>query len=142
MYIIALPILLAGTHADGGWVGWQSIGQACFGLGWLWETIADAQLYRFKKSPANEGRILRTGLWRYSRHPNYFGETLVWWGIFIISISIFHPVASLVNILSPVTITWLLTKVSGVPMAERNYKNDPEFQNYINKTPAFFPKFW
>lgn len=136
MYIIALPILLAGTHANGGWVGWQSIGQACFGLGWLWETIADAQLYRFKKSPANEGRILRTGLWRYSRHPNYFGECLVWWGIFVFSLSFEN---TWWGILSPLVMTWLLLRVSGVPMLESKYKNDPDYQEYTRTTNAFVP---
>ncbi|HNL85314.1 MAG TPA: DUF1295 domain-containing protein [Chitinophagales bacterium] len=141
MFIIALPIINSNQYFTP-ISNLTYLGGIIWLIGFLFESIADYQKYVFKNKPENKDKFMITGLWKYSRHPNYFGETLVWWGIFIISISVFHPVASLVNILSPVTITWLLTKVSGVPMAERNYKNDPEFQNYINKTPAFFPKFW
>jgi steroid 5-alpha reductase family enzyme len=100
-------------------------------------------LAQFKKEPANKGRTMRYGLWKYTRHPNYFGEMTMWWGIWIMSVNFFTPWQSLIGLISPVTITWLLTKVSGVPMLESKYRKDPEYQEYIKNTPAFFPKlFW
>ena len=96
----------------------------------------------FKKNPENKGKILTTGLWKYTRHPNYFGEALMWWSIWIISINFFHPIQTFISILSPITLTWLLTKVSGVPMLESKYKDNIVYQDYIKNTSAFFPKFW
>jgi len=106
-------------------------------MGFLFEAIADLQLKRFKSKPENKGRVMDKGLWALSRHPNYFGEALVWWGLFIISLS------SLINIwtiISPLLITFLLLKVSGVPLLEKGMKKrNPEYEAYIRRTSAFIP---
>ena len=98
----------------------------------------DYQLLQFKKDAGNKGKVITTGLWQYTRHPNYFGECVMWWGIFIISI----PSGNIwVSIISPVVLTWLLTRVSGVPMLEEKYKGNAQFENYAKKTNAFIPWF-
>jgi steroid 5-alpha reductase family enzyme len=105
--------------------------------GFATETIADQQLYAFKCDPLNEGKIMDSGLWKYSRHPNYFGETLVWWGIFFIGLS---APGSFWTIISPLLITFVLVKITGVAITEKNILDrKPEYRDYIRKTSAFVP---
>ena len=105
--------------------------------GLLIESVADYQLYRFQKQPQNRGKILRTGLWAYSRHPNYFGESLVWWGMYLL-IAVQVPYWA---IAAPVIMPLLLLKVSGVALMEKNIdQRRPGYADYIRNTPAFFPR--
>ena len=113
-------------------------GTVLFTIGWLWQSISDWQLYQFKSDSNNKGKILMTGLWKYSRHPNYFGEILVWWGIFLICTPFGNWWLSLI---SPILITFLLMKVSGVTMLEAKMKKDPEYAEYMKRTNALLPKF-
>ncbi len=104
--------------------------------GFIFETGGDWQLSRFKSNPANKGKLLQTGFWKYTRHPNYFGDAAVWWGfgLFSIAAGAWFPV------FSPVLMTWLLLQVSGVAMLERTLINTkPGFDEYINKTNSFIP---
>ena len=110
------------------------------GLLWLGslsgEALADAQLAAFKRSPANRGRVCDTGLWRYSRHPNYFGNALLWWGLGLFGVSTGHPWL----LASPALMTFLLLKVSGVTMLERDIGDRrPEYAGYIRRTSSFIP---
>lgn len=106
-------------------------------IGFLFESVSDWQLVRFKSTPENQGKVMDQGLWAVSRHPNYFGETLVWWGLFIISISSYK---NLWTIISPLTITILLLKVSGVPLLESGLKKrNPKYDAYIQRTSPFIP---
>ncbi|MEZ5015372.1 MAG: DUF1295 domain-containing protein [Chitinophagales bacterium] len=89
------------------------IGLLLWLFGWIFESVADSELLRFKKDPANKGRVMNKGLWKYSRHPNYFGEVCVWWGIFLIALGAGYWY---ISILSPLLISYLLLKVSGVTM--------------------------
>jgi steroid 5-alpha reductase family enzyme len=108
-------------------------------VGFYFEAVGDLQLSRFRSDPQNRGRVMQTGLWSYSRHPNYFGETLIWWGLFLITLS--TPM-SLWTILSPITITFLLLKVSGVTLLEKTIVDSrPEYREYKKRTNAFFPWF-
>ncbi len=107
---------------------------ALFGLGF--EAVADAQLRRFK-AEAPRGAICDVGLWRYSRHPNYFGESLVWWGLFLVAAG--SP-GGWVTIVSPLLITWLLLRVSGVTLLEQGLKaSKPGYAEYVRKTSTFVP---
>lgn len=112
------------------------IGVAVWCFGFMFESIADYQLKIFASSKKQEGSILQTGLWRYSRHPNYFGEVTQWWGIWIISIG---AAMSLWGIIGPITITILILKVSGVPLLEKKYKTNLAYQEYSKKTSKFIP---
>ena len=106
--------------------------------GLFFEIVGDFQLAQFKKNPANKGKIMNQGLWSITRHPNYFGEVVFWWGVFIASIQGIH---SLVGIISPLLITFLINYLSGVPLLERKYLNRPEYLEYTKKTPRFIPWF-
>ena len=116
----------------------------CFGLlvwlaGFVFESLADRQLARFKADPANQGRVMDHGLWRYSRHPNYFGESLIWWGLFAVTLS---TPGSWWTIISPLVITTVLLKMTGIPLTEQNLvERRPAYSDYIRRTSAFFPWF-
>jgi steroid 5-alpha reductase family enzyme len=114
------------------------IGVSVWLTGMYFETIGDWQLLRFKRNPANKGRVITTGLWRYTRHPNYFGEATLWWGIYFVALG--SP-GTWWTFVSPLTIDFLLLKVSGIPMLEKRYEGDPEFEEYRRRTSAFFPWF-
>ncbi|MCU0579062.1 MAG: DUF1295 domain-containing protein, partial [Desulfobacterota bacterium] len=100
------------------------------------EARGDFQLAQFKKDPANRGKIIQHGLWRYSRHPNYFGEVTLWWGIYLLALS---AGGAWWTIIGPLTITFLILKVSGIPLLEKKYVNNAAFQEYARRTSAFFP---
>lgn len=137
MLLIALPVVVAA--ADIVFTPWNTfnlIGLGVFTFGFLFEAVADYQLALFKSNPDNKGSIMTTGLWRYSRHPNYFGEAVLWWGIFMLALPLPYWYVAL---LSPLTLTWLLTRVSGVPMLEKKYAGNAQFEAYARQTSAFFP---
>ena len=143
MLVIALPVVLVNTHR---WDAGRPVAEGLFTLagilvwvlGFFFEAVGDAQLARFKKDPANKGKIMDRGLWRYTRHPNYFGESLMWGGIFIIALEI--P-SGWMTAASPLLITFLLAKVSGVPLLEKRYAGNAAFQDYARRTSAFVPWF-
>ncbi len=134
MWVIALPLMQRPGQES--WAWYQPAGLALWLGGFLWEAIADRQLERFKALPENKGRLMTTGLWRLSRHPNYFGEIVLWWGLWL---ALFPYGKWYIGLAGPLTLTWLLTRVSGVPMLERRYEGDPEFEAYKRKTPALLP---
>jgi steroid 5-alpha reductase family enzyme len=113
-------------------------GIAVWLIGFSMEVIADAELSAHRNNPAKQGTIIMTGTWRYSRHPNYFGESLMWWGIYIISLSV--PGAN-VTIFSAIFITLLVRFVSGVPFPEKKYAENPEWQKVCEETNVFVPWF-
>jgi len=119
------------------------IGLAVWVIGFLIEVVADYQKRQFKKNPANKGRFIQTGLWSKSRHPNYFGEIMLWTGVFIISIPVLQG-GQWVAILSPIFVFLLLTKVSGVPgleaKAEKKWGGQTDYEKYKKNTPILVPK--
>ncbi len=135
MWIVSLPLLAA--HSQGGPLGLLDwIGTGVFAFGFLFESIADMHLLLFKKNPANKGKVLDTGLWSLSRHPNYFGEATLWWGFGLIALS----TGAWWTLVSPLLMTWLLLKVSGVKMLDDLLSNTkPQYRDYIKRTPAFLP---
>lgn len=136
LFLIALPVLIINTRTGGALGPLDLIGVVVWAVGFCFEVVGDAQLARFIKNPANKGRLMQSGLWAYSRHPNYFGEVTGWWGIWIIALSV--PMGW-VGIIGPLTITVLILKVSGIPMLEKKMEENPEFEEYKRKTSAFFP---
>lgn len=136
MWVIALPLMQRPATEELSWYQW--VGVVVWGIGFSWEAIGDWQLLRFKSDPENKGKIMMSGLWRLSRHPNYFGEIVLWWGLWLVLAPNGWWWLSLI---SPLAVTWLLTRVSGVPMLEEKYKDNPEYQDYVRRTPAIAPKF-
>lgn len=136
MLIISAPVWFINERSTGLLGIGDLLGLMIFGTGFFIEIIADSQLSEFKKDPANRGRILTTGLWSVSRHPNYFGEALLWWGIGFYALGLHNGWYTLIG---PVVITLLLRFVSGVPMLEKKYAGRPDWEEYKAKTPAFIP---
>lgn len=139
MYLISLPVILASVQsAPAVHPALYALGLAVFGIGFVFEALGDAQLRRFIADPAHKGQLMTGGLWRYTRHPNYFGEATMWWGVFILAMSAgVSPLA----VISPVTITLLLLFVSGVPMLEKSMKNRAGYADYARATSIFIPWF-
>lgn len=134
-WIISLP-LLAAIHSSHelNWLDYT--GLALWLFGFLFTTLADIQLSAFKAKPANKGKVLDTGLWRYSRHPNYFGEACVWWAYFMMAVA----AGGYWSVISPVIMTLLLLKVSGVALLESTItERRPTYAAYIERTSAFIP---
>ncbi|MEN8614926.1 DUF1295 domain-containing protein [Dehalogenimonas sp. THU2] len=136
MWLISLPVVvIMAVSSDS--LGWPDLlGGLVWLMGFLFEAVADRQLDNFLSDETNRGKILQSGLWRYSRHPNYFGEVFQWWGIFLIALSI--PGAWW-TIAGPLTITWLILFVSGVPLLEKSMRRNPEFREYASRTSVFIP---
>ena len=111
------------------------LGITVFITGFVIETVADWQLRRFKLK--NSKDVCNQGLWAWSRHPNYFGEVILWWGLFIATI---NSVASLLFVIGPLLITFLILKVSGIPMLEKHMMDNPKYKDYIRSTSVFWPK--
>jgi steroid 5-alpha reductase family enzyme len=134
--IISLPVTIVITAERSPLSLLDILGVCIWFVGFAFETVGDYQLMRYKRNPANQGKIMTQGLWRYTRHPNYFGEVALWWGVYLIAVSV--PLGW-ATILGPITITCLILKVSGIPLLEERYKDNPEFQMYKRRTSAFFP---
>jgi len=105
--------------------------------GFVFESVGDWQLARFKADPAHKGMIMDRGLWRYTRHPNYFGDFCMWWGLFLISLGSWVGVATIVG---PLLMTFLLTRGSGQALTERRMASRPHYADYIARTSGFFPR--
>ena len=134
-WIVAAP-LMAAAASPAGWNALDALGLAVATFGLLFEAVADAQLARFRADPLNRGRVMDGGLWRYSRHPNYFGECCLWWGLWLVAAA----AGAWWTLLSPLLMTVLLLKVSGVPLLERDLGRDrPGYAEYVRRTPAFVP---
>jgi len=105
-------------------------------IGFFFESLGDYQLYKFKKIPDNKGEILDQGLWKYTQHPNYFGEVTQWWGIYIFALAV--PFG-FISIISPIFITYLIIKVSGIRLLNYRYRNDDKYAEYKKRTSVFIP---
>lgn len=106
--------------------------------GFLFETFGDYQLYKFKQNPENKGMIMDRGLWKYTQHPNYFGEVTQWWGIFIIALAV--PFG-FISAIGPIFITYMIIKVSGIRLLNWRYRSDDKYTEYKKRTRVFFPWF-
>ncbi len=140
MWVIGLAMQW-GLHSPlpAHWTWTDAMGLLVWALGFGFEAVADAQLAAFKKEPANSGKVMDQGLWAWSRHPNYFGEALVWWGIFFIALATPH---SAWTIISPLVISLVLVRMTGIPLTEKIIlERRPAYRDYIRRTSAFFPWF-
>jgi len=136
IWIISSPLQTIGGQA-GEWRLADTIGGLIWLIGFGFEVVGDWQLARFKSDPANRVAILDRGLWGWTRHPNYFGDALVWWGLTIPVIAAGAPW----TIISPLIMTWLLRRFSGVPLLERGLRESrPGYEEYVARTSPFFPR--
>jgi len=139
MWIISTPLMAAQISSLPAKLGLLDyLGAALWVIGFFFESAGDLQLTSFKKNPANKGRLLNTGVWRYTRHPNYFGDSAQWWAYFLIASS----AGGWWTVFSPILMTLFLVKVSGVAMLERTMKETkPGYREYMESTSAFIPWF-
>ena len=141
LFITALPAQLGIWASEGGRtimgpIAWLGIAIALTGI--LFETIGDAQLKSFRSNPVNKGKVLDTGLWRYTRHPNYFGDACTWWGIWLVAAEA-GPLGW-ISIIGPIFLTFTLTRWSGKPLLEKGLKKSrPGYADYVERTSGFFP---
>ena len=134
-WLVSAP-LLAAAQGPSAWGPWDSVGAVLALAGIGIEAVADAQLARFRADPSRRGQVMDRGLWAYSRHPNYFGEACVWWGLGLMACSAGGAWA----LLSPVLMTGLLLRVSGVSLLEKDMAlRRPGYDDYVRRTPAFWP---
>ncbi|TET54987.1 MAG: DUF1295 domain-containing protein, partial [Anaerolineales bacterium] len=137
MWIISAPLLAAQTSAAPAQLtllDYSAI--VVWSIGFLFEALGDMQLATFKADPASKGRVLNTGLWRYTRHPNYFGEAVQWWGYYLLALA----AGGWWTAFSPILMTFLLVRVSGVALLERTLKKRPGYREYVETTSAFVPR--
>jgi steroid 5-alpha reductase family enzyme len=136
LYLIAQPVIFIHNEPSSVLGLIDFIGLCVWGIGFYFESTGDAQLKEFITNPANKGKLMDRGLWKYSRHPNYFGEVTQWWGLFIVALSI---TGSLFTVIGPLTITTLILFVSGVPLLEKKYAGRPDWEEYKKRTSIFIP---
>jgi len=130
LFLIATPVLILNNKAPETLNNLSLIGILIWIIGFTFETVGDKQLSNFIKDPNNKGKVLDSGLWKYSRHPNYFGEVTQWWGISIVTLI---TTGTLLSLIGPLTITFLILKVSGIPLLENKMLLQKEFQEYAKK---------
>jgi steroid 5-alpha reductase family enzyme len=136
LFSIVFPTLYINKNSSSALTVVDGIGLLVWILGFIFESTADRQLAAFIGNPVNKGKIMQSGLWSYSRHPNYFGEVTQWWGIYIYALSV---AGGWMTIFGPLTITVLILFVSGVPLLEKKYKGRADFEVYKKRTSIFFP---
>jgi len=137
LWFVSLPVQAVHVSPGGPLGALDGAGAALVILGLSFEGVGDAQLARFRADPANRCRVLDRGLWRYTRHPNYFGDCCAWWGLYAIAAA--TPLG-VWTVLSPLAMSFLLLRVSGVALLERSIgKRRPDYADYIARTSAFVP---
>jgi len=136
MLLVSTPIILVMLTPTSPFWLLDYLGVIVWLIGFFFEAIGDWQLTRFKQDPRNKNRLMTKGLWSLTRHPNYFGEASLWWGIAILA---FAQTNNLFVFLGPLTIDYLLLKVSGIPLLEKKYQGRADWDKYAAKTSAFFP---
>lgn len=136
LLIISYPVMLVNRSKADRFTFWDVVGIGVWLVGFFFEATGDYQLSKFKKNPSNKGKIMTRGLWSLSRHPNYFGEATLWWGIFLIALAVRNGWTAIIG---PALITFLLLKVSGVTLLEKKYAGNQEFLDYARRTSPFIP---
>lgn len=138
MWVVSLPVQLGQADATPKIGVLAVIGIVAWAIGLFFETVGDAQLKAFKADPANSGQVMDRGLWRYTRHPNYFGDACVWWGIALVAA---ETGTGAIGLIGAVVMTILLTRVSGVPLLEKSLnKRRPGYAEYVRRTSSFLPR--
>jgi len=136
LLVVSTPVIFV-NQAPAAPLGWLDLlGLVIWLYGFGFESIGDWQLLKFIRNPDNKGKLMTSGLWRYTRHPNYFGEVTLWWGLWLMILTL--P-GGWLAVIGPLTITFLILKVSGIPMLEKHYEGRADFEEYKRRTSAFFP---
>jgi steroid 5-alpha reductase family enzyme len=136
-WFVSLPVQVA-QYDPNPLAWWAAFGIAVWAVGFVFESVGDWQLTRFKADPSNKGKVLDIGLWRYTRHPNYFGDACVWWGLYLLAVGTWWGAAT---ILSPIAMTYFLAGKTGRPLMDEHMMNTrPEYADYTKRTSGFIPR--
>lgn len=135
LYVVSLPVQVGQYGAAPAWL--LVAGAVVWLVGFVFETVGDWQLRRFAADEANRGRVLDTGLWRYTRHPNYFGDATVWWGLYLLACGTWAGAAT---VAAPLLMTFILAKGTGKPLAEKHLGARPGYADYVRRTSGFVPR--
>jgi steroid 5-alpha reductase family enzyme len=136
LFCVVMPVLVINSQPAQSLGFIELMGFAIWAIGFWFESTGDAELARFLKDPANKGKLMQSGLWQYTRHPNYFGEVTQWWGIWVIAMA---APFGILGVIGPLTITFLILKVSGIPLLEKKMAEHPDFAQYKKRVSVFFP---
>jgi len=136
LFLIVQPVILINLSDKLSFGATEILGILVWFIGLYFEAVADQQLKVFISDPNNKGKVMDRGLWKFSRHPNYFGEVVMWWGLFLVALPSNYGI---LTIIGPITITLLILFVSGVPLLEKKYAGRPEYEEYKRKTSIFIP---
>lgn len=134
--VISIPVIYINLFSGPEWSTWVYVGLVVWVIGFIFESVGDRQLRDFVTNPENKGKIMTRGLWKYSRHPNYFGEITQWWGIFIISLGVPY---GWIGIIGPVLISYLILFVSGIPLNEKRFEGRTGWAAYRDRTSVLLP---
>ncbi len=137
MWLISAPLLAAQLGVSSGLTILDGLGVLIWAIGFFFEATGDWQLARFKADPANKGKVMNRGVWRTTRHPNYFGDAAQWWGFFLIALA----AGGWITVLSPILMTFLLVRVSGKALLEKSMEQRPGYREYVETTSGFIPWF-
>ena len=135
--VISSPVVFAASDSNNWWIFWAVLGTVVWLKGFVIESIADRQLANFLADPSNKGKVLDSGIWRYSRHPNYLGEIIQWFGIGLIACGAHYGCLGLIG---PLLLAGMIRFISGVPPIENRKKHEPAYAAYMQKTNAIWPK--
>jgi len=138
LFLIAQPVIHASSAIPHVFTLTDGLGIIIWLIGFLFEAIGEQQLKAHISNPKNKGKLMESGLWKYTRHPNYFGEVTQWWGLYVLALSAPN---GWITIIGPVTITILILFVSGVPLLEKKYEGRPDWEAYKKRTSMFIPWF-
>lgn len=130
------PVIIIHSYPSQTWACTDIVGLSLWCVGFFFESVGDRQLDRFVRNEANRGKIFQEGLWRYSRHPNYFGDIAMWWGIFFLGL---ESPYGILGVVGPVLLTFLIVFVSGIPLAEKAMEGRPGFEEYRKRTSVLIP---
>ena len=136
LYLIILPVLFINKNVGLNLNFIDGLGVLVWLIGFFFEAVGDAQLKKFIRNPINKGHLMQNGLWRFTRHPNYFGEVTQWWGLWLIAINVPN---GWLSIIGPLTLTILILKISGIPLLEKKMAENSEFAEYKKRTSIFIP---
>lgn len=141
LLLVSLPVVIgAGLTTRCDVPAWAAAGIIVWLFGFFFESVGDYQLSKFLANPSNKGKLMTSGLWQYTRHPNYFGEVTQWWGLWLLlTASTVSVELKLLGLLGPLTITTLILFVSGIPLLEKKHAGNKDFQAYSKRTNKFFP---
>lgn len=136
LFVVSSPILIINISLPYplGWIDY--LGIAVWLFGFFFETLGDYQLKGFTSDPSNKGKLMQRGLWSTTRHPNYFGEVVLWWGLGLLALTV--P-GGWIALIGPITISFLIIRVSGIPMLEKKMASNPEFKDYKRRVSIFLP---